>query len=41
MNTLLPEQPLQRFARNRRGRDFVVGDVHGHFELLQRLLDPA
>lgn len=39
MNTLLPEQPLQRFPCNRRGRDFVVGDVHGHFELLQRLLD--
>ncbi|WP_447744488.1 metallophosphoesterase [Pseudomonas nicosulfuronedens] len=39
MNTLLPEQPLQRFPHNLRGRDFVVGDVHGHFELLQRLLD--
>lgn len=39
MNTLLPEQPLQRFPRNLRGRDFVVGDVHGHFELLERLLD--
>lgn len=39
MNTLLPEQPLQCFPRNLRGRDFVVGDVHGHFELLQRLLD--
>lgn len=38
MNTLLPEQPLQRYPRNTRGRDFVVGDVHGHFELLQRLL---
>lgn len=39
MNTLLPEQPLKRFPRNLHGRDFVVGDVHGHFELLQRLLD--
>lgn len=39
MNTLLPAQPLQRFARNMRGRDFVVGDVHGHFELLERLLE--
>ena len=39
MNTLLPERPLQRFARNLRGRDFVVGDVHGHFELLERLLE--
>ncbi|WP_207885788.1 metallophosphoesterase [Pseudomonas sp. 30_B] len=38
MNTLLPERPLQRFPRNLRGRDFVVGDVHGHFELLERLL---
>lgn len=39
MNTLLPERPLQRFPRNLRGHDFVVGDVHGHFELLERLLE--
>ena len=38
MNTLLPEQSVQRFPHNPRGRDFVVGDVHGHFELLERLL---
>ncbi|MCP8462759.1 metallophosphoesterase [Pseudomonas sp. ZM23] len=38
MNSLLPERTLQRFARNLRGRDFVVGDVHGHFELIERLL---
>lgn len=31
---------IQRFARNVNGRDFVVGDVHGCFQLLdQRLND--
>jgi len=28
-----------RFARNRLGRDFVVGDLHGMFPALVRLLD--
>ena len=27
-----------RFERNRRGRDLVVGDVHGHFETLRHAL---
>lgn len=30
---------IQRFERNRDGRDFVVGDIHGCFDLLQRALD--
>ena len=29
----------RRFERNARGRDFVVGDVHGHFDTLERLLE--
>lgn len=29
---------LQRFRANTTGRDFVVGDIHGHFDLLDRLL---
>ena len=29
----------QRFDENRSGRDFVVGDVHGHFPTLKRLLE--
>ncbi|WP_277374445.1 metallophosphoesterase [Pseudomonas sp. AA-38] len=28
----------QSFTVNGRGRDFVVGDVHGHFEMLEALL---
>ena len=24
--------------RNRRGRDFVVGDIHGHFETMRHAL---
>ena len=27
-----------RLARNRRGRDLVVGDIHGHFATLRRAL---
>lgn len=29
---------FRSFAANTKGRDFVVGDVHGHFELLEELL---
>ncbi|MBY4675116.1 metallophosphoesterase [Marinobacterium arenosum] len=29
---------LQRFERNKRGHDFAVGDLHGHFTLLLRKL---
>jgi serine/threonine protein phosphatase 1 len=32
---------VQRFARNSAGRDFAVGDIHGHFTLLQAALDAA
>ncbi len=34
-----PHAPVLRLPVNARGRDFVVGDVHGHFELLRALLD--
>lgn len=30
---------LQRFERNGVGRDFAVGDIHGHFTQLQEALD--
>lgn len=29
---------LQRFDENTKGRDFVVGDIHGYFDLLQQKL---
>lgn len=29
---------IQRFGRNDLGRDFVVGDIHGHFRLLEKEL---
>lgn len=32
---------VKRLARNVRGQDYVVGDVHGHFSLLERLLEQA
>ncbi len=32
---------VQRFERNTVGRDFAVGDIHGHFTLLQAALDAA
>jgi serine/threonine protein phosphatase 1 len=30
---------IQRFAANTAGRDFAVGDIHGHFTRLQTALD--
>lgn len=30
---------VRRFARNAQGRDFIVGDIHGHFSRLQAHLD--
>ncbi|BDA17624.1 serine/threonine protein phosphatase [Aeromonas caviae] len=30
---------VKRFSANTAGRDFAVGDIHGHFTLLQRALD--
>jgi serine/threonine protein phosphatase 1 len=30
---------VQRYGRNSRGRDFVVGDIHGCFELLRQAMD--
>lgn len=32
-------QMIQRFERNTQGRDFAVGDIHGHFTRLQAALD--
>ncbi|MFC0268533.1 metallophosphoesterase [Kushneria aurantia] len=29
----------RQFERNTRGHDYVVGDLHGHFELLEQALD--
>lgn len=30
--------PFKFFGKNSRGRDFVVGDIHGYFSALERLL---
>lgn len=30
---------IQRYERNAAGRDFAVGDIHGHFTRLQKRLD--
>lgn len=36
----MSEAPLvKRFTTNTAGRDFAVGDIHGHFTLLQQALD--
>lgn len=32
---------IKHFSLNARGRDFAVGDIHGHFTLLQAALDAA
>lgn len=32
---------IKRFERNHAGRDFAVGDIHGHFTRLQQALDAA
>lgn len=32
---------IKRFERNQAGRDFAVGDIHGHFTRLQVVLDTA
>ncbi|OWT62154.1 serine/threonine protein phosphatase [Candidimonas nitroreducens] len=34
-------QIIQYFERNNWGRDFAVGDIHGHFTRLQKALDDA
>lgn len=33
--------PILKLPQNTQGRDFVVGDLHGAFELLERALDEA
>lgn len=32
-------KPIKRFTKNKHGRDFVVGDIHGYFTALQSKLD--
>lgn len=32
---------IKRYQKNEKGRDFAVGDIHGHFTLLQAALDAA
>jgi serine/threonine protein phosphatase 1 len=39
LTELLNMHKTQSFAANKMGRDFVVGDIHGHFELLAFLLN--
>lgn len=34
----LPEKPVVRHAANMNGRDFVVGDIHGQFHLLEDIM---
>ena len=35
----MSEVLFRRFERNDLGRDFAVGDIHGHFSRLQKKLD--
>ena len=35
----MSEVLFKRFERNDLGRDFAVGDIHGHFSQLQKKLD--
>ena len=37
-DALWPNEPVSRHARNPTGRDFVVGDVHGAFAVVERAL---
>ena len=37
----IEESLIKRFAANTPGRDFAVGDIHGHFTRLQAALDAA
>ncbi|WP_160108148.1 metallophosphoesterase [Pseudomonas izuensis] len=38
MRKPVPSLTVKSYAANEKGRDFVVGDIHGHFELLDSLL---
>lgn len=33
-----PSSPVVRYGANRSGRDFVVGDIHGHFDAVRQWL---
>jgi serine/threonine protein phosphatase 1 len=37
----MPYTPFKFFAKNRQGKDFVVGDIHGSFTALEQLLQQA
>ena len=37
--TLWPDTPVVTHERNRRGRDFVAGDIHAHFDTLEQALE--
>jgi serine/threonine protein phosphatase 1 len=39
MNKSVPSPAIKSFTANSNGRDFVVGDIHGHFALLSSLLN--
>lgn len=39
MNETIEVSRIKRFAANTAGRDFAVGDIHGHFTRLQAALD--
>lgn len=36
---MTPSPLIRRFPQNAQGRDLAVGDIHGHFALLQQALD--
>ena len=36
---MTPSPLIRRFPQNALGRDLAVGDIHGHFALLQQALD--
>lgn len=38
-DVLWPNEPVIRHARNPTGRDFVVGDIHGAFDVVERALE--
>jgi len=39
MRKPVPSPAIKSFTANSNGRDFVVGDIHGHFDLLSSLLN--
>ncbi len=39
MHKPIPSTAIKSYTANNNGRDFVVGDIHGHFKLLRSLLN--